>query len=252
VLDVCLERLGDGWEAFGLDLLGGLAGFGLGLGQLGAVDIADRVAGMVADRLGTEHSVAELSGGEHPFAGLMRGSSGAAVMFVRMFERTREEALLDLAAIALRQDLRRCVQDADGALAVNEGWRRLPYLAEGSAGIGLALHEYLGHRHHEGFARAAAAIRRAATKPFYIEPGLFRGRAGLIAYLSATQTAGADAHIARLRWHAVSHRGDLAFPGQEMHRLSMDLATGSAGVLLALGGAFNEDRAALPFLASGG
>jgi hypothetical protein len=48
------------------------------------------------------------------------------------------------------------------------------------------------------------------------------------------------------------YHGELAFPGQELNRLSMDLATGSAGVLLALGGALGDDHERAPFLASGG
>ncbi len=45
------------------------------------------------------------------------------------------------------------------------------------------------------------------------------------------------------------YQGHLAFPGHQMMRLSMDLATGTAGCLLALGAALGGDRPAqLPFL----
>ena len=37
-----------------------------------------------------------------------------------------------------------------------------------------------------------------------------------------------------MAWHAVPHEGHTAFVGDQLARLSMDLATGSAGVLLAL------------------
>jgi hypothetical protein len=46
----------------------------------------------------------------------------------------------------------------------------------------------------------------------------------------------------------MSYRGHLAFPGNQLLRLSMDLATGTAGVLLALGAALHGGRAHLPFL----
>ncbi len=55
-------------------------------------------------------------------------------------------------------------------------------------------------------------------------------------------------HVSRLAWHAMTYEGHLAFPGDQLLRLSMDLATGSAGVLLALGAAFGEKPAHLPFL----
>ncbi|CAM5678940.1 Protein kinase/lanthionine synthetase C family protein OS=Streptomyces rimosus subsp. rimosus (strain ATCC / DSM 40260 / JCM 4667 / NRRL 2234) OX=1265868 GN=SRIM_012265 PE=4 SV=1 [Streptomyces rimosus subsp. rimosus] len=44
------------------------------------------------------------------------------------------------------------------------------------------------------------------------------------------------------------YRKHLAFPGDQMMRLSMDLATGSAGVLLGLGAALHDRPVHLPFL----
>ena len=56
------------------------------------------------------------------------------------------------------------------------------------------------------------------------------------------------AQIRRLVWHATSYKDGLAFPGDQLLRLSMDLATGTAGVLLAVHAALREDGADLPFL----
>jgi hypothetical protein len=204
--------------------------------------------------------VPELSGGEQPYAGLLRGSAGPALLFVRLYEATGEPEFLDLAGTALRQDLRRCLLRADGAMEVNEGFRTMPYLADGSVGIGLVLDDYLTHREDEQFARAAGAVRRAATAPFYLEPGLFDGVAGMILHLSRAYPPGTAAerdpvvaaHIRRLGRHACTHEGQLVFPGEQLMRFSMDLATGSAGVLLALGAALHHDSVRLPFLAPSG
>jgi hypothetical protein len=206
--------------------------------------------------LGDEDSVGDLSGGQHPYAGLLRGSSGPALMFLRMSADAGDSRLLDLAATALRQDLRRCVhREEDGALEVNEGWRTMPYLADGSVGIAVALDEYLARRDDPDFAQASADAHKAAEAQFYIEPGLFYGRAGMILYLSrahAPGTARRDpvvaAQIRRLAWHAMTYEGHLAFPGEQLLRLSMDLTTGTAGVLLALGAALHDAPAQLPFL----
>ncbi|MBA3293838.1 MAG: hypothetical protein H0T40_08920 [Geodermatophilaceae bacterium] len=122
-------------------------------------------------------------------------------------------------------------------------------------GIGLVLDRYLALRDDEQFAAASRGIDVAAQSQFYIEPGLFSGRAGMILYLSRKHrpgTAGADpvvaGHVRRLEWHAVDYEGRLAFPGEQLLRLSMDLATGSAGVLLALGAALHDEPVHLPFL----
>jgi tRNA A-37 threonylcarbamoyl transferase component Bud32 len=260
LLEICSRELDGKDERLGPDLQSGLAGIGLNLAHF-ASETGDaalwreavRVAEILADGLGDEDSVADYSGGDQPYAGLLRGSAGPALLFVRLYEHFGDALLLDLARTALGQDLRRCIVRDDGAMDVNEGWRSMPYLADGSAGIGIVLSEYLAHREDERFASAAAAIRRTASCGFYIEPGLFWGRAGMIAYLSRELDEPARdpvvaTHIRRLAWHAMSYRGELAFPGEELLRLSMDLATGTAGILLALGSALHDEPVALPFL----
>jgi len=256
-LDLVERCLTAGWEGLGPDLAGGIAGIGLNLlhlagrtGETALRDAAFRAAAIAADRLGGVDAVPEVSGGRHPHAGLTRGSSGTALFFLRMYEQTGDRAHLDLAATALRQDLRRCVTRPDGALEVDEGWRTMPYLAEGSIGIGLVLDHYLRHRPDDEFARASAAIARAARSPLYVQPGLFAGRAGIVAYLGLRDPGGPDlsAQVRRLAWHALPYGGGLAFPGEQLLRLSMDLATGTAGVLLALAVARHERPVALPLL----
>lgn len=259
VLDICLRER---WTDLGSDLSGGLAGIGLNLAHFAACtgepalsEAAERTLDMVADRLGDVESVPTVSGGPHPYAGLLRGSSGAALLFLRAYERTGESGLLDLAGTALRQDLRRCTVLRDGSMHVNEDWRTMPYLLNGSLGIGMVLDDYLRHRPEEDLLVAAEQIRRAAGCPFVVQSGLFSGRAGLILYLSrragaehAAREAAAE-QISRLSWHAVRYQEHLAFPGEQLLRLSQDLATGGAGVLLAVAAAIDPNRAYLPFLA---
>lgn len=261
VLAVCDEELGGKWQRWGLDLQGGLSGIVLNLAHFADVsaepglhDTALNMADVVATRLDLDGDGPTV--GEPSYAGLLRGSSGPALMFIRLYERTGDAGLLDSAAVALRRDLGRCLTRPDGSLEVNEGWRTMPYLAEGSIGIGMVLDEYLLHRADESFAEAAAAIRKAAEALFYIQPDLFGGRAGMIAYLSRGHAPGTAArrdpvvaaHIRRLAWHALDYRGHLAFPGEQLLRLSMDLATGTAGVLLAMGAALHDEPVHLPFL----
>ncbi|HEY0343784.1 MAG TPA: class III lanthionine synthetase LanKC [Solirubrobacteraceae bacterium] len=262
VLEICLDELGGQRDGLGLDLSAGLAGIALVLAHFaqrdddaGLWDSVWEIAARLADQLGDVDGVASTSGGTNPYAGLLRGSAGPALMFLRLHEHRPDGALLDLAATAIRQDLRRCVPDRYGALHVNEEWRTLPYVSDGSVGIGFVVDDYLTYRHDEQFAEAAPKIRLAAESGFYALSGLFSGRAGMILYRSrglavgaATQDPVVAAHVRRLDWHAMSYRGHLAFPGNQLLRLSMDLATGTAGVLLALGAALHGGRAHLPFL----
>jgi hypothetical protein len=263
VLEICVDAVGQQRDHLGLDLNGGLAGIGLTLAHFAARhddpalwDVVWEIADLVAERLGDVDSVGQISGGDQPYAGLMKGSSGPALMFLRLHEHRPDSGLLDLAATAIRQDLRRCrVVTRHDALHVDQGWRTLPYVDEGSVGIGFVVDDYRAHREDEQFAQAAQQIVAAAKSGFYIGSGLFSGRAGMILYLSrglAPGAGGADpivaAHVRRLNWHAMSYRGHLAFPGDQLLRLSMDLGTGTAGILLALGAALHDEPVQLPFL----
>ncbi|WP_406305333.1 class III lanthionine synthetase LanKC [Streptomyces sp. NBC_00885] len=232
------------WQRLAPDLHGGLAGIGLVLDRLGLRAQALEAASVLIDR--------PQPPGRGRRAGLLRGASGPALFFLRLYESTGDPALVDEAARALRRDLAACVRDRTGTLLVDEGARTMPYLGAGSTGIGAVLDDFLAHRHDEEFARAREAILPAARLRYYAQPGLFNGRAGMVLHLARTRAPRPhlDAQIAALDWYAVPYRGELAFPGDQMMRLSMDLATGTAGVLLALGTALghSERPARLPFL----
>jgi hypothetical protein len=253
VAEICL---GERWEHLGMDLFGGLPGLALVLTALGDAtgertlrDAALRAAGLIADRSGSAQD-----DGEAGRPGLLHGAAGSALLFIRLYERTGDPIHLDLARTALARDLDRCMFDHNGALHVNEGWRVLPYLGAGGVGIGCVIDDYLAHRDDERFARAAAGAALAARSPYYAESGLFTGRAGMILYLSRRAREGAAgdphlaAHVRRLSWHALAYGGGVAFPGENLFRLSMDLGSGTAGVLLALGAASGVQAAQLPFL----
>ncbi|MEH1016638.1 class III lanthionine synthetase LanKC [Micromonospora sp. CPCC 206060] len=257
VLDICL---GESWDGLDHSLLSGLSGIALSLTELGLrtgerslTDAAQRAVERVVEQIADDPGP-DVSGGRHPYAGLLRGRSGPALMFLRRYEVTGDPALLDHAATALRQDLRRCMLRPNGALEVDEGWRTMPYLAVGGVGIGLVLDRYLTHRPDQEFARMARAARLAARSPFYAQSGLFAGRAGIVSYLAATARDAEDrreldTQIQRLAWHALPYRDGVAFPGEQLLRLSMDLATGTAGVLFAVATARQDEPVTLPFLA---
>ncbi|MEU9032452.1 class III lanthionine synthetase LanKC [Streptomyces sp. NPDC048383] len=245
------QLLSQSWQSAGPDLHGGLAGIGLALDSLGSATGEDELhtAALRCAELLCEPAARPNR------AGLLHGHSGPALLLLRLHERTGEKELLVRAGEALHRDLDRCVTSAFGTLQVDEGWRTMPYLGGGSVGIGMVLDDWSRHARDERFERARPEIVRAAQATFYAQPSLFRGAAGMILHLARTTTPGpgsAPADIARqveaLARHAVPYQGFLAFPGEQMMRLSMDLSTGTAGALLALGSAAPGGRAQLPFL----
>ncbi|WP_330461322.1 class III lanthionine synthetase LanKC [Streptomyces sp. NBC_00820] len=284
-LDLVSGILRENWRKLSSDLHGGLAGLGLVLGHLAAsTGEPDLLAcAAEAEEILIRRLAEPIPDTPRRRAGLMRGASGPALFLLRRHALTGDARAAAAAAEALRRDLAGCVvQKATGGLEVDEGWRTLPYLGDGSAGIGLVLDDYLAHAGSGGaafgalagattdgresalFAHAAAAaeeferardgILTAATSRFYAQPGLFQGRAGMILHLARGSAPGATRErlaqqIAGLGWFTMAYEGQLAFPGHQMMRLSMDLATGTAGCLLALASALDAGPAAhLPFL----
>ncbi|USQ85293.1 class III lanthionine synthetase LanKC [Streptomyces phaeoluteigriseus] len=255
-LDLADLLLEQSFDHLAPDLHSGTAGLGLALDSLAATtgEAALRSAALRCVEL-TARGAQAGSGDARPRAGLLHGAAGSALLFLRLYERTGDSALLDLAGDALRRDLARCVRGAGGALQVDEGWRTMPYLGAGSVGIGMVIDDYLAHRDDDEFARARNEIVAAAQAMFYAQPGLYRGVSGMVLYLGRTTATGHGTgpealrrQIDALSWHAMSYRGRLAFPGEQMMRLSMDLSTGTAGCLLAVASVHGDPPAGLPFL----
>ena len=235
------------WQGLGHGLFGGLPGFALAL-----LDVADLTGEPALADVGRRAAEIAASTEAAPdAAGLMRGAAGRALLLIRMHERTGDPGYLDAAQAAIRADQSQCVTDRAGGLQVNEGWRIMPYFLTGSAGLGLVIDQYLACREDAGLRAAADQIARASSAVYYAQPGLFNGRAGLL-YFLASRIPGdpsgsrVHAHVQRLSWHAVPYHGGLAFPGDMLYRLSMDLGTGTAGVLLGVARALRPHAVALP------
>jgi hypothetical protein len=182
-------------------------------------------------------------------AGLLYGLAGAALVHMRLFKLTGDESWRRAARRALAADMARCVRMPDGTVQVKDGRRHLLYLESGSGGIAVVAQEYLRHGDDEELARFVAAVARGCGHEFVREPGLYQGRAGLMAIQNRLD--GRDAALAQVRrlgWHAVHRDGQLLIPGRRLRRFSADLATGSAGVLLALHGVFAGTGDLLPLL----
>jgi hypothetical protein len=160
-------------------------------------------------------------------------------------------AWLDHADRALERDLEECVRTDDGSLQVRDGTRTLPYAGVGSAGIALVA-AHLSRAGDFPASERIPALLDSCRAEFCVQPGLFYGRAGLMSALAAHgQREAVAMHLSRFGWTAVPYAGGIAFPGNQLLRLSMDVVTGGAGVLLALAGVLDGHGAVLPFLGEG-
>lgn len=193
----------------------------------------------MADRLTTLLRDGSAEGLRTPSnAGLMYGFSGSALLHLRLYRTTGEQRHLTAARECLEWDFERCVTMPDGTMQVKKGHRHLPYLDEGAAGVALVAREYLDHAEDPAAAHFVEAATPCFASSYVREPGLHHGRAGLLAALSMLGGPRYEAalltSIGNLSWHAVPKDDGLYLQGAGLLRLSADLATGSAGLLLAL------------------
>ncbi|MCA6091832.1 class III lanthionine synthetase LanKC [Streptomyces sp. SCA3-4] len=245
-------------ESQGFDLFEGIAGAGLTLLDAAReeqdAELWDSVLAMESllyDRLG-DASAPDAPRGR---PGLMHGWSGPALFWIRLHEASGRPEFLERAAAALRRDLRDCTLTRHGALEADEGWRTLPYLHIGGVGVGIVLTEYLRHAQAPDLMEADRAIERAACYEHYGMPTVSFGSTGILLYLCNRRAAQPSQRIqdridhilSTLRLHALPYLGHIAFRGNQSLRLSMDLATGTAGVLLAVHTALRGEPG-LPFL----
>lgn len=212
-----------------------------------AVTTADRLQQLVND-----DQTAELRPPDR--AGLMHGLTGVAALFLALHEHLGEEHYLTLAEICLHRDLGRCKSRSPGTCYVLDGSRHLPYPDNGSLGLAMVMAQYLRHRPNPIFQATVSAVRTSCDIPYSFQSGILQGRAGLILGLAAIGHPGdatlIQGQLRRLGWHALSYRGELAFPGTQNLRLSMDYGTGTAGVLLAVHAARTGSCHYLPALES--
>ncbi|MFJ5992280.1 class III lanthionine synthetase LanKC [Lentzea sp. NPDC092896] len=241
-------------------LSAGLSGIGLNLLHFAnsreddgyaaqAEHLAERLAKQLADAPGPADKAK---------AGLLHGWSGPALFFLRMFEHTGERRWLKLSEQALERDLAETMIALDGSLQVRDGTlRSLPYVGIGGAGIALVLTEFAKLAPERPCVEKLPELLTGCTGEFVIQPAFTLGRAGLLATLAHATRHQPNArferaigqHLKALGWHATRYGGGLAFPGVQLRRLSMDLNTGGAGVLLAIASTV-DGRAPLPFLGS--
>ncbi|MFF0057184.1 class III lanthionine synthetase LanKC [Streptomyces microflavus] len=172
-------------------------------------------------------------------AGLLRGLSGAALLHLELHALTGEDWLREAARTAVEREAGHLVTLDDGTVQVRDGGRNLLYLNQGSSGVALVAQAYTARHEDRALGALIPGVRKGCAMEFVREPGLFMGRAGLVAtagQLSPDSRTGPEvlASVRNLTWHLLADEDRLLVPGATLRRCSADLATGAAGLLLSL------------------
>ncbi|MFJ8773115.1 class III lanthionine synthetase LanKC [Streptomyces microflavus] len=172
-------------------------------------------------------------------AGLLRGLSGAALLHLELHALTGEDWLREAARTAVEREAGHLVTLDDGTVQVRDGGRNLLYLNQGSSGVALVAQAYTARHEDPALGALIPGVHKGCGMEFVREPGLFMGRAGLVAtagQLSPDSRTGPEvlASVRNLTWHLLADEDRLLVPGATLRRCSADLATGAAGLLLSL------------------
>jgi hypothetical protein len=236
------------------DLLNGFAGIGAAnlyfyhhLREPAQLEAALAMAGRIRSLAHHDGDRAHWKGDNDVYFGLGEGAAGVSAFLLQLFKETHDQQWLDLGLAGLRFDLAHADQTADGGWswrqALNGSRAILPYWGAGSAGIGSVLARYVQTVNEPWLADALERAWIDTDRKWAVFPGMFSGLSGIGQFhldMHALTGDGkylkaAERTASALRVFAVD-RGErgIAFPGHRLLRLTCDLSTGAAGVILFL------------------
>lgn len=175
----------------------------------------------------------------HQDSGLLYGHLGIAWLYATAAQVFSEPRWSTTAYKAIQNELSR-YKDENGRLQFEQAGRLLPYLAIGSAGLGMVLPLLPPELIDKPLKEAAEKCLAALQLDFCAVAGLFNGYSGLLVGAAGLRTVlGIDNEITQgdiraLELHALTSGTDRLFGGDSEFRLATDLATGSAGIIFAL------------------
>ncbi|GAA0133983.1 class III lanthionine synthetase LanKC [Paenibacillus sp. YSY-4.3] len=233
-----------------ISLRSGLAGIGLALISLyfeenndHYLKQAESIASHINDFLRDNRSLTVSDWATDP-VGLIDGWSGVSLFFTAMYAITRNTTFYVVAQELVELDLKNTHIDEDLHVLqiMNDRKLLIPYLSGGSIGIGVAiwyLNHVSGQKHYQDELKLIVNLNHIRCT---FTGGLFDGAGGflLIPPLLDDTYEMIETHkkraVDRLNLFLISKENYYLFPGNFCYRLSDDLYSGSAGIVLGLQG----------------
>lgn len=178
------------------------------------------------------------------YYGFAHGSTGVAFFLLKLYEYTREPEHLVLAKAFLDYDLKHAADEGHQLVwsYSNKEATRSPYWRYGSSGIGSVLIRFYKILGDEEYKKLAYKTAKFVEKKISIFPGFFIGLTSFGEFFLDMYWVTKDFQFLK-EAHAIARRillfqireqGGIAFPGEELVRISTDYGTGSAGIGLFL------------------
>lgn len=183
-------------------------------------------------------------------SGLLFGHIGIGWLFGEAYRYINSNKYLDCLNLAIKTELMTYEKDAGNRLQYNHGQRLLPYLSTGSGGMLLLI-----SRNKKFLKSSIVNIRhsliKAVTPQFCVFPGMFNGLCGL--FLSRSLYSSninfvqkCKELIGELETYLCGVEDGFGFAGDSGLKLTTDVSTGTAGVILTLVSIRNSKLELLP------
>ncbi|MBO0439701.1 class III lanthionine synthetase LanKC [Candidatus Enterococcus ikei] len=187
--------------------------------------------------------------------GLFYGHAGLGWLFSEAYRLTNDSLFIDCLNVAIEKELASYVVSQENSLQCKQQHRSLPYLATGSAGLGLLIAKNSEHITQANLSKQLPLYRALETN-FSVFPGLFNGYSGLklSQLLINRQLKLGDAEqisesfVAGLQPHLIQIGTGLAIAGDHGTKLTMDIFSGFAGVALTITNIMDQTFDILPAL----
>lgn len=174
--------------------------------------------------------------------GLFDGWSGTALFFLLLYEITGEEIWKDKCVNFVERDLEECGYDNSGILQTKDSTRYFPYLAGGTAGIGVVMAAIKKNTYEDIWDKEYESIRQLDGLRCCYNGGLFRGLGGFLAMFNAMYSHdkkvgdNLEAIFRGLNLYLIRDDENNAayFTGDYGYKLSGDIFSGTAGNMLAI------------------
>lgn len=180
------------------------------------------------------------------FIGYAHGASGIALFLLYLYCATKDKKFVEYGRKALDFDLSYAVHTSDGFLSLPPDTSNvrvlMPYWEFGSAGVGTTVLYYLLVTGEEELKPVLDGLIGDTMRKYTIFPGLFSGLAGLGNFLLNCYTfldnmlylEAAKRVASGILLYKIKRSDGIAFPGDNLYRISTDFASGSAGIGLFL------------------
>lgn len=232
-----------------MSLRSGLSGIGIALACIGKeenkqtyLSLAKEIAQILIDKVDNNEEPIGTDWQSYS-VGILDGYAGISLFLTLLYEVTQNEKYLSFSELVIDREIAKSISSEDGSLRLFDSKtnRMYPYLSNGSIGLGVAITALNRTNKIFCFQDEIEAIIKATDYRIVLEPGLFDGISGfLLVDCFQENDTFIEEILETLNLFLLENSETYLVPGKMFYKLSSDIHTGVAGVLLGVLSAQNK------------